>query len=138
MRLLHGPVNLEQRKYLTMTHTSWGKVSLMIITHGPLHLTTFYTLRKKVLQNTFSGFRLSQIEDSIQYLEGPNSAWHKNWNYLQHGNNHLVRQADYSRVTVTIMAKHLENVVSVKINSLWSWLSVIICATEFKQYAKLL
>ena len=35
-----------------------------------------YTLRKKVLQSTFFWCsRLSQIEDSIQYLEGPNSTW---------------------------------------------------------------
>ena len=32
-----------------------------------------YTLRKKVIQSTFFWcFRLSQIEDSIQYQEGPN------------------------------------------------------------------
>ena len=35
-----------------------------------------YTLRKKVLQSTFFWcLRLSQIEDSIQYLGGPNSIW---------------------------------------------------------------
>ena len=35
-----------------------------------------YTLRRKVLQSTFFWcFRLSQIEDSIQYLEGPNGIW---------------------------------------------------------------
>ena len=35
-----------------------------------------YTLRKKVLQSTyFWCFSLSQIEDSIEYMEGPNGIW---------------------------------------------------------------
>ena len=42
-----------------------------------VYLTDFsYTLRKKVLPSTyFWCFSLSQKEDSIQYLEGPNGIW---------------------------------------------------------------
>ena len=37
---------------------------------------SMHTPRKKVLHSTFFWcFRLSQIEHSIQYLEGPNSTW---------------------------------------------------------------
>ena len=40
---------------------------------------TRHSKKKKVLQSTFFWcFRLSQLEDSIQYLEGPNSTWKEN------------------------------------------------------------
>ena len=35
----------------------------------------WYTLRRIVLPSTFWCFSLSQIEDSIQYLEGQNGIW---------------------------------------------------------------
>ena len=46
------------------------------------------TLRKKVLPGTyFWCFSLSQIEDFIQYLEGPNGIW-------KHHDNHILVQMD--------------------------------------------
>ena len=43
---------------------------------GVRYWSTRHNLRKKVLSSTyFWYFSLSQIEDSIQYLEGPNGIW---------------------------------------------------------------
>ena len=39
-------------------------------------MLSIYTLRKKsTSKHLFQCFRLSQIEDSNQYLEGPNGIW---------------------------------------------------------------
>ena len=39
------------------------------------HSETVHSKKKSTSEHLFWCFRLSQIEDSIQYLEGPNSTW---------------------------------------------------------------
>ena len=56
---------------------------LIYQTHAKTGAQCIYTLRKRVLPSTyFWCFSLSQIEDSIQYLEGPKGMWRDHFRHI--------------------------------------------------------
>ena len=66
-----------------------------------------HSKKKSTSEHLFWCFRMSQIEDSIQYLEGPNSAW-----------------KDHDRVQMDSSIIHLDTKIPVMVlpGTIWSFL----------------
>ena len=65
---------LESKVFLE-THEIWSDCNLILGVCRHCLYFAIHSKKKSTSEHLFWCFRLSQIEDSIHYLEGPNSSW---------------------------------------------------------------